>query len=191
MADNENNVQAQPAQAQPKVEFDYDKLASIIEGKQSVTEDTVLKGYFKEQGLTGDEMKSAVEMFKKAKAEREPNVDALNQKITEAQGEVERANGRALLAETKVEAMQMAAELGVEQKTMPYLLKMADLSAVITGGEIDQEKLKEALNKVLADVPQLKTAPEEQPNGFKVGADVQWQAQTTNSELARIFGVKG
>ena len=39
--------------------FDYDKLASLITGKQSVTEDTVLKSYFKEQGLSADEMKDS------------------------------------------------------------------------------------------------------------------------------------
>ena len=30
--------------------FDYEKLAGIIQGKQNVAEDTVLKNYFKQQG---------------------------------------------------------------------------------------------------------------------------------------------
>ena len=33
-------------------QFDYDKLASLIAGKQTVTEESVLKGYFKQQGLS-------------------------------------------------------------------------------------------------------------------------------------------
>ena len=84
----------------------------------------------------------------------------------------------------------MANELGVEQKVIPYLLKMADLSSVIKDGQNDKETLKESLNKVIADIPQLKMTAEEKGNGFKIGADATTQKSTTNDELARIFGVK-
>lgn len=185
----EQTQQTQPAQASATV--DYDKLSSIIDGKIKATEETVLKGYFKEQGLTGDEMKSAIEMFKKDKASREPDVNALSKQIEDGKGELAKANQRALMAETKVEAMTMASELGVEQKTIPYLLKMADLSKVVKDGQIDQDKLKESLNEVLKDVPQLKTiAGEEKPNGFKIGADTSGNASGQDEQLAKIFGVK-
>lgn len=184
--ENNNNPMAS---GNVNVEIDYDKIASIIEGKTKATEETVLKGYFKEQGLTGDEMKSAIEMFKKDKASRQPDVNALNRQIEDGKGELAKANQRALMAETKVEAMTMASELGVEQKTIPYLLKMADLSKVIADGEISQEKLKESLNDVLKDIPQLKITAEEKPNGFKIGADTSGQANAQDETLARIFGV--
>lgn len=171
-------------------QIDYDKIASIIEGKTKATEETVLKGYFKEQGLTGDEMKSAIEMFKKDKASREPDVNALNQQIADGKSELAKATQRALMAETKVEAMTMANELGVDQKTIPYLLKMADLSNVIADGQIDQEKLKESLNDVLKDIPQLKLTPDEKPNGFKLGADTSEKLSGNDEQLAKIFGVK-
>lgn len=187
MTEENNNLNPTPP-AQP--EIDYEKIASILDGKQKATEESVLKGYFKEQGLTGDEMKSAIEMFKKDKASREPNIDDLNRQIADGQNAVAQANQRALMAETKVEAMTMASELGVEQKTIPYLLKMADLSSVAKDGQIDQDKLKESLNAVLADIPQLKVAPEEKPNGFKVGADTSGQTSGNEDQLARIFGVK-
>lgn len=170
-------------------QIDYDKIASIIEGKTKATEETVLKGYFKEQGLTGDEMKSAIEMFKKDKASRQPDVNALNKQIEDGKGELAKANQRALMAETKVEAMTMASELGVEQKTIPYLLKMADLSKVIADGQIDQDKLKESLNNVLKDIPQLKMTPDDKPNGFKIGVDTSGNANGQSDELAKIFGV--
>lgn len=179
----EQNVQ--PTQAP----VDYEKLSSIIDGKIKATEETVLKGYFKEQGLTGEEMKSAIEMFKKDKASRQPDVNALNQQIADGKGQIAKAEQRALMAETKVEAMTMASELGVDQKTIPYLLKMADLSKVIADGQIDQEKLKESLNEVLKDIPQLKISAEEKPNGFKIGADTTGQVSQNDEQLARIFGV--
>ena len=51
-------------QAAQPFEFDYEKLASIVTGKQSAAEDTVLKGYFKQQGLSADEMAEAIKQFK-------------------------------------------------------------------------------------------------------------------------------
>ena len=45
--------------------FDYEKLASIVNGKQSVTEDTVLKNYFKQQGLSQDEATQAMQQYKR------------------------------------------------------------------------------------------------------------------------------
>jgi hypothetical protein len=184
----ETNINPTP-QATPQVNIDYDKIASILEGKQKETEDRVLGGYFKQQGLTGDEMKSAIEMFKKDKASKEPNIDALTKQITDGEAAVAEANNRALMAETKVEAMTMASELGVDQKTIPYLLKMADLSAVVKEGQIDLDTLKESLNEVLKDLPQLKLSAEDKPNGYRIGADTSGQKGSSNEELARIFGV--
>lgn len=63
----QNNNQQTPS-------FDYDKLASLITGKQSVTEDTVLKSYFKEQGLSADEMKEAIGAFKSRKPRTPPTL---------------------------------------------------------------------------------------------------------------------
>lgn len=170
--------------------IDYAKIGEMLDGKLKATEDSFLKGYLKQQGITGDEMNQAIEMFKKEKESREPNIDALNQQIADKENEIAAANKRALLAETKVQAMSMASELGVEQKVIPYLLKMADLSAVISNGQIDQEKLKESLNEVITDLPQLKITAEEKGNGFKIGADAANEAKATQDELARIFGVK-
>lgn len=170
--------------------IDYDKIASIIEGKTRATEESVLKGYFKEQGLTGDEMKSAIEMFKKDKASREPDINALNKQIEDGKGLIAQAEKRALMAETRVEAMTMASELGVDQKTVPYILKMADLSNVVKEGQIDLDALKESLNNVLKDVPQLKMSAEEKGNGFKIGADTNNQTANNDEQLARIFGVR-
>ena len=184
-------IPAQPAQpAQQNEGVDYEKLASIIDGKLKATEDSVLKGYFKEQGLTGDEIKSAIEMFKKDKASKQPDYNALNAQLADREEAVLEAQSRALYAETQLEAMNMASELGVEQKTIPYLMRMADLTDVITDGQPDQDKLKESLSAVLKDVPQLKMEAEDKSNGFKVGADTSNGGSDNTEQLARIFGVK-
>ena len=155
--------------------FDYDKLASIVAGKQNVAEDAVLKSYFKQQGLSEEEMRQAVTAFKQQKAASQPDVSAMQEEITKA---------RAQAAQSAIEnaAIMEAVGLGLDAKTIPYVLKMAELSTV-TGqdGKIDQEKLKGAITKVLEDVPQLKPATEEN-KGFQIGGNGDQQDQNQRKQ---------
>lgn len=145
--------------------FDYDKLASLITGKQSVTEDTVLKSYFKEQGLSADEMKEAIGAFKKQKAKNTPD-------FAKMQSEVESANSAKLTAEVNQSATLEAVKQGVDIATIPYVLKMADFSKAVTDGKVNAEKLTEAVKKVLDDIPALKGKPAENGTGVKkIGGD--------------------
>lgn len=126
--------------------FDYDKLASLITGKQSVTEDTVLKSYFKEQGLSADEMKEAIGAFKKQKAENTPD-------FAKMQSEVESANNAKLMAEVNQSATLEAVKQGVDIATVPYVLKIADFSKAVTDGKVNAEKLTEAVKRCLTISP--------------------------------------
>ena len=145
--------------------FDYDKLASLITGKQSVTEDTVLKSYFKEQGLSADEMKEAIGAFKKQKAKNTPD-------FAKMQSEVESANNAKLMAEVNQSATLEAVKQGVDIATVPYVLKIADFSKAVTDGKVNAEKLTEAVKKVLDDIPALKGKPAENGTGVKkIGGD--------------------
>lgn len=173
-----------PAQQQGAPAFDYEKLAGIIQGKQNVTEDTVLKNYFKQQGLSQEEAKQAIEAFKAEKAKNQPDLSAL-------QLQAQQAQAAALQAEMEKEAVLMAAEIGVELKTVSYLMKLADTKEVIKDGKIDQEKLKGALNKVLEDVPQLKaqTNGAAGGSGFKFGASGGGDNKVTEEQLKAAFGL--
>lgn len=160
---NPNEPQPTP-QGNPAPAFDYDKLASLINGKQSVAEDTVLKSYFKEQGLSADEMKQAIGAFKEQKAKNTPD-------IAKMQSEVESANNAKLTAEVNQSATLEAVKQGVDVTSVPYVLKMADFSAVITDGKINTEKLTEAVKKVLDDVPALKKTADNSAGVQKIGGD--------------------
>lgn len=174
----------QPGQQIQAPQFDYQKLADIISGKQSVAEDTVLKNYFKQQGLSQDEMNQAIAAFKQQKAANQPDVGALQTQATQAQQQAQQAI-------IERDAYLLAAELGVDLKTMPYVLKMADLGTVVgEDGKVAQDKLKEALNKVLEALPQLKQQANSSA-GFQIGASGKTQTQTAVEEqLDNIFGVK-
>lgn len=169
-------------QTQP-FEFDYEKLASIVNGKQSVTEDTVLKNYFKQQGLSQDEATQAMQQFKEQKAKSTPDVNAMQTQLTQAQTLAQKA-------EVEKAAILEAVGLGLDAKTIPYVLKMADLSnATGQDGKVNAENLKNAINKVLEDVPQLKPAQESQ-RGFQIGGSGGEQQTAQSDQLASIFGNK-
>lgn len=186
----ENNPTPTPNETQPTPQgnpapaFDYDKLASLITGKQSVTEDTVLKSYFKEQGLSADEMKQAIGAFKEQKAKNTPD-------IAKMQSEVESANNAKLTAEVNQSATLEAVKQGVDVASIPYVLKMADFSAVTADGEINAEKLTEAVKKVLDDIPAFKAKASENAGGVqKIGGDGNGNKNLTEDALRGIFGIK-
>lgn len=177
---NTNNQQAgQPFQ------FDYEKLANIVAGKQSATEESVLKDYFKQQNLTREQVDQAIAVYKEQQAANTPDVGALQQQAAQAQAAAQRAN-------IEKEAMFLAGELGVDLKTMPYMLKLADLSKVTDEkGTINKENLKAALNTVLEELPQLKPNTQTPQSGFRqIGSGGGQGASTTEDQLAAIFGNK-
>ena len=125
--------------------FDYEKLAGIIQGKQNVAEDTVLKNYFKQQGLSQADAETAIAAFKQQKADSQPNVEAMQAQLNAAQAE-----SRRLLLENA--ATVSAIEMGMDARTIPYLLKMADLTNCLSqDGKVDDEAMKKALNQVLEE----------------------------------------
>ena len=162
----QQNQPAQPpagGQAQTP-QIDYDKIAQLVAGKQAATEESVIKGYLKQQGLTKEQMDQAIATFKQQQAANTPDVGSLQTQLSQAQA-------AAQAAQIEKDATLAAISLGIDAKTIPYVLKMADLSQVMgADGKINDETLKNALNKVLEDIPALK--PQAcGPTGFtQVGA---------------------
>lgn len=164
--------------------FDYEKLAGIISGKQSVAEQTVLKNYFKEQGLSKEDAELAINAFKEQKRANEPDVDKLQQQLNQAQSMVKEAT-------IEKEGLLLGIEMGLEAKSVPYVLKLADTSNVIgEDGKVDQETLKNSINQVLEDVPALKPETKENQGIHKIGSDGSGTGGQgdQSSVLANIFG---
>lgn len=154
--------QTQPSQQPPAI--DYDKIQKMLEGTLSAKEDTALKAYFKQQGLTEEEVSQAIAAFKQQKAASQPDVQQLKQ-------DAETAKAAAQKAQLESAATMMAVSLGMDAKTIPYVLKMADLSKVMgQDGKISEESLKTALNQVLEDVPALKPQAASTKGFVQIGA---------------------
>ena len=172
----------QPPQNTPQ--FDYEKLASIISGKQTVTEDTILKNYFRQQGLPQEEAQQAMAAFKQRKAANQPDVNQLQTQAAQAQAALRQA-------QLDQAATLAALGLGLDAKTIPYVLKMADLDqAMGQDGKINEEAMKTALNKVLEDIPALKPQATGAAGFIQVGTSGGTGAQGTNDDaLKAAFGL--
>lgn len=176
--------QKDPAAQTPPV-IDYAKIQQMLDGTLAAKEDTALKAYFKQQGLSQQEAEQAMASFKAEKAKNQPDVAAMQSQLVQAQAAMQQANLQSA-------ATMAAVSLGIDAKTIPYVLKMADLNqATGQDGKINEETLKAALNKVLEDIPALKLQPTGSTGFVQVGAPSGGSAQTTtDTELDRIFGVK-
>lgn len=172
---NQQQTQTQTGQ-QASLAIDYAKIQQMLAGTLAAKEDTALKAYFKQQGLSQEEVEQAIAAFKQQKAASQPDVAALQQQATQAQALAQQAQMQAA-------ATMAAVSLGIDAKTIPYVLKMADLSQVMgQDGKINDEALKAALNKVLEDVPALKPQAPGTTGFIQVGV-ASGQQQTANEPM--------
>lgn len=144
--------------------IDYDRIQQMLDGTLQAKERTALKKYFEQQGLTPEQAQQAIDDFKAHQAANAPDVSSLQTQLSQAQAVAQRAavENAATLA---------AVALGIDAKTIPYVLKMADLSqATGQDGKINEEALKTAINKVLEDVPALKKQENASTGFVQVGA---------------------
>ena len=166
--------------------IDYGKIQQMLDGTLAAKEDTALKAYFKQQGLSQQEVEQAIAAFKQQKAANTPDVGAMQNQLTQAQETAKQA-------QIQNAAILVAVSMGIDAKTIPYILKMADLSqAVGQDGKVNEENLKAALNKVLEDVPALKPQASGTTGFIQVGAASSGTGQQANQadQLSSIFGNK-
>lgn len=165
--------------------IDYDKIQAIVDGRNAKTEDSILKSYFQQQGLSEEEMKTAIVDFKnnKAQREKEANENSLN-----LQNENASLKAQVLQMQINQVANQCALEIGVDAKTIPYLIKMADLkTAVNDKGEVVKDEVTNALTKVLEDLPQLKSQNTQNKGFVKIGAENNNTQPSVDDVLKNIF----
>lgn len=166
--------------------IDYNKIQEIIEGRNAKTEDSVLKAYFQKQGLSPEEMESAINAFKTQKANQ---ANAQNKELTDTQASLQKVQLENQRLKIEKKAYDFVDDLNVNNKTMPYLLKMADFNNCIgKDGNVLEDTLKAALQKVVDDVPGLKKQVQGVV-GITVGADTNNGTNSNNGVFD--FGFTG
>lgn len=138
----------------------------------------MLKSYFQQQGLSEDEISQAIATFKQNKQQQTQQQQNANANL---QNEVAAAQKVAEQAQIELAATKVAMTLGINAKTLPYVLKMADFSkAKGTDGKISEDNVKAALDQVIKDVPALKPVQESNA-GFQIGAGQQNNGQQSST----------
>lgn len=165
---------------------DYDRLQKMINTATAKKENAVIKDYFMQQGLSENELHQAIAAFKQNKEQQASEQQNVNANL---QNELTAAKQLAEQAQVELAATKVAVELGINVKTLQYVLKMADFSkAKDADGKISEDNIKASLEQVLKDVPALKPSTENN-SGFQIGAPAGNNNQSNEEALKKAFGL--
>lgn len=165
---------------------DYDRLQEMINTATAKKENAVIKDYFMQQGLSENELHQAIAAFKHNKEQQASEQQNVNANL---QNELTAAKQLAEQAQVELAATKVAVELGINVKTLQYVLKMADFSkAKDADGKISEDNIKASLEQVLKDVPALKPSTENN-SGFQIGAPAGNNNQSNEEALKKAFGL--
>lgn len=186
-----DNTQAQGTQAQgtqqvQTPEIDYGKIEAMINKGTQQKENAILKSFFEQQGMTEDEVKTAITSYK---TEQEKKAEEQKNAYANMQAENEQLKAQILQSNINAKATDIGLDMGVDKNAVAYLIKMADLSkAVNEKNEISEEEIKKAFDEVLKNVPALK-ASQNSNTGFKVGADNNQAENDKTNMLRKVAGL--
>ena len=191
----DNNTQAQGGNSaintqtsnDGKSVIDYDKIQSMIDKGVQQKENAILKSYFEQQGMSEDEIKTAIGDYKSKKQTQAQEQAGELTKLQNAYTELQSRLTNELLSK---QAFNDCLDLGVDKNTIPYVIKSADFKdAIDDKGEIKADKVREAVEQVLKDVPAFKGTSNDD-KGIKFGVSgEQDDATEQENALRKAFGL--
>ena len=171
----------------PTAGVDYDKIQAMIDKGTTQKENAILKSYFEQQGMSEDDVKSAIADWKSRKqTQAQAQTDSFN-KLKERNKALQERLTQELLNK---QAFSDCLDLGIDKNTIPHVIKCADFTdAINEKGEVNAEKVRASVEQVLKDVPAFKSSANEK-QGFKVGISGE-QDDVTEQEnvLRKAFGL--
>lgn len=167
--------------------IDYGKIQSMIDRGVQQKENAILKSYFEQQGMSEDEIKSAIGDWKTKKQAQEQEKSNAYAQLQESAKALQARLTEELLSK---QAFNDCLDLGVDKNTIPYVIKSADFKdAIDEKGEVRPDKVREVIEKVLADVPAFKgTANDDKGFRIGVGGETEDAAEQENA-LRKAFGL--
>ena len=191
----DNNTQAQGGNSaintqtsnDGKSVIDYDKIQSMIDKGVQQKENAILKSYFEQQGMSEDEIKTAIGDYKSKKQTQAQAQAGELAKLQNANTELQSRLTNELLSK---QAFNDCLDLGVDKNTIPYVIKSADFKdAIDDKGEVKADKVREAVEQVLKDVPAFKGTSNDD-KGIKFGVSgEQDDATEQENALRKAFGL--
>jgi hypothetical protein len=164
-----NDPGAQGGTQSQQTQIDYSKIEEMINKRNSQAQDNLLKGFLKQEGLTGEELNQAVNTFKQQKAAAE------QQKIQESENiklENQRLRAQILNSDIDSKLTALATAEGVSADKIPFLSKLIDRNGLADDkGNVLEDKVKEAMENVIKAFPDFKGTDQQNNNGFQqIGA---------------------
>lgn len=171
-------------------QIDYDKIAEAISKRTAGAETNLLRGYLKQQGLTGEELNQAVNSFKQQKATAQQNAIQEHENM-----KLENQKLKAQIINSNIDSKltSLAVKEGIANDKIPFLAKLISRDGLTDDkGNIIDDKVKEAMNTVIKAFPDFKGNAQQNNNGFQQigGGGSQQSPSTVDDQLDAIFGVK-
>ena len=174
--------QAQNQNVASNTNVNYDEVFKKLDSILDKRSEGIAKSALKDNGYEDEEMKDILSQYRASKQAKINETDNTISTLTKERDEAIKSLQKERLNN---EALKQARELNVDDKTISYLIKLADFSNINDDkGVISGDKVKEALNKVLNDVPSLKKSEEKGTAGVTVGADTSKGSQPSGN----LFG---
>lgn len=171
MAEEQNQQQTstQPAGQQTAAQQDYTALFEKLDAILDKRADGLARSALKDNGIAEEDAREIAAAYRQQKASA---AQQQSEAFAQLQQENRQLRAQMLQSQLSAEAMAQAGSLNVAPETVPYLLKLADLSgAVDEQGCINKEAVTQALNQVLADLPALKRQASQSQGFVPVGGD--------------------
>jgi|GEM_PF-1918158 len=145
---------------------DMDILMGAVDKRTARAEAAVLRDYFAQHGIEGEELEQAAEQYRRRRREENPDREELAQLRSRA----EQAEKDVVRSKVSAEARVQLARLGVPERHSADVLLLAsrELEAAEQNGG-DPEAVRTALEAVVARLPGL-AEPVGSPSGTTAGA---------------------
>lgn len=143
----------------------FEKLDAILDKRA----DGLARSALKDNGIADEDAREIAAAYRQQKASA---AQQQSQAYAQLQQENQKLRAQMLQSQLSAEAMAQAGSLNVAPETVPYLIRLADLSgAVDEQGAVNKEAVTQALTQVLTDLPALKRQETQQRGFVPVGGD--------------------
>ena len=164
----------------------FTRLDAIIEKRL----DGLTKSILKDNGTSDDDIKDIISQYKTHKATKTKQTTDEIETLKK-----ENASLKSQILEGKLSsaAIKVADKVGIDSKYIPKVMKLADLSNVEKNGDIDEEKLSEAMAKVVEECEVFKkTSKTDETKGFKNvgGNSSEDKAEDSIAKIRKAMGLK-
>lgn len=165
--------------------FDYERLANIISKRSLSAEDSVLKGYFKHQGLSPEEASKAIHSFKETKLLQ---LKAEQKKYQHILSENAKLKTQVLNTTIDLKVCEFARIIGISQEKIPFLLKLLDrTNSLKEDGTLNEGAIESSIKDVLNAFPEMMLKIENNTGFRQLGSGGDSTGSTEADDLVTVF----